>query len=142
MFRSFKAIANRNVFANCKNRVVIRKAKTTEHATLHAPRAHSYQLCASLRGLLRTSARINAYRQHELADRLVHAIARFVDVGHAAVLRTAQLTCGRRSGVTEKCTTGQNKARQLDEARTVKPWQVANVRCFPFGPDRNRHACA
>ena len=54
MFRSFKAIANRNVFANCKNRVVIRKAKTTEHATLHAPRAHSYELCASLRGLLRT----------------------------------------------------------------------------------------
>ena len=52
MFRSFKAIANRNVFANCKNRVVIRKAKTTEHATLHAPRAHSYELCASLRGLL------------------------------------------------------------------------------------------
>jgi hypothetical protein len=53
MKRSIKAIANRTVFANRKDRVVIRKAKTNDHATLHAHAVHAlYSLYGSLRGLL------------------------------------------------------------------------------------------
>jgi hypothetical protein len=54
MKRSIKAIANRTVFANRKNSVVIRKAKTNDHATLHAYAVHAlYSLYGSLRGYLR-----------------------------------------------------------------------------------------
>jgi hypothetical protein len=57
MKRSIKAIANRTVFANRKNSVVIRKAKTNDHATLHAYAVHAlYSLYGSLRGILRTDA--------------------------------------------------------------------------------------
>lgn len=53
MNRSFKAIANRIVFANSKNRVDIRKAKTSDHVTLHAHAVHAfYCLYGSLRKLL------------------------------------------------------------------------------------------
>ena len=56
MNRSFKAIANRIVFANRKNRVAIRKAKTNDHAALHAHAVHAlYCLYGSLRGLLGAS---------------------------------------------------------------------------------------
>ena len=52
MNRSIKAIANRCVFAFRKNRVVIRNAKTNDHATLHALPVHAlYLLYGSLRGL-------------------------------------------------------------------------------------------
>jgi hypothetical protein len=54
MKRSIKAIANRTVFANRKNSVVIRKAKTNDHTTLHAYAVHAlYSLYGSLRGYLR-----------------------------------------------------------------------------------------
>ena len=57
MKRSIKAIANRTVFANRKNSVVIRKAKTNDHATLHAYAVHAlYSLYGSLRGLLRAGS--------------------------------------------------------------------------------------
>jgi hypothetical protein len=56
MKRSFKAIANRIVFAIRKNRVAIRKAKTNDHAALHAHAVHAlYCLYGSLRGLLGAS---------------------------------------------------------------------------------------
>lgn len=52
MIRSFKANAIASVFANRKDRVVI-KAKTNDHAALHALLAHAlYTLCERLRGLL------------------------------------------------------------------------------------------
>ena len=57
MKRSIKAIANRTVFANRKNSVVIRKAKTNEHATAHAYAVHAlYSLYGSLRGFLRAGS--------------------------------------------------------------------------------------
>lgn len=56
MNRSFNAVANRIVFANRKNSVVIRKAKTNDHGTLHAHAVHAlYCLYGSLRGLLGAS---------------------------------------------------------------------------------------
>lgn len=53
MNRSLNAIASRIVFANRKNRVDIRKAKTNDHTSLHARTVHAfYCLYGSLRGLL------------------------------------------------------------------------------------------
>ena len=53
MSRLFKAIANRSVFANRKDRVIANQAKTNDGATLSAHLAHAaYWLCGSLRGLL------------------------------------------------------------------------------------------
>jgi hypothetical protein len=55
MNRLFNAIANRIVFANRKNRVEIRKAKTSKHAVLHAHAVHAlYCSYGALRGLLAT----------------------------------------------------------------------------------------
>jgi hypothetical protein len=57
MIRSFKANAIARVFANRKDRVVI-KAKTTDRHTLHATYAHAfYLLCECLRGLLSARTR-------------------------------------------------------------------------------------
>jgi hypothetical protein len=62
MIRSFKANAIARVFANRKDRVVI-KAKTTDRHTLHATYAHAfYLLCECLRGLLSASARGTAWQ--------------------------------------------------------------------------------
>ncbi len=56
MNRSLKAIANRCVFANRKDRNVICKANDRATAKLAAPAASAfYRLCGSLRGLLRTA---------------------------------------------------------------------------------------
>jgi len=53
MNRSLNAIANRFVFANRKNIVDIRKAKTNDKTTLHAHAVHAlYSLYGSLRGWL------------------------------------------------------------------------------------------
>ncbi len=50
---SLKAIAIDRFFANRKDRVIVRKAKTNHYATLHAHATHAlYLLCGSLRGLL------------------------------------------------------------------------------------------
>lgn len=52
MNRWIKAIANRCVFATSKNRVDVRKAKTSDHAALRAPAVHAlYSLYGYLRGL-------------------------------------------------------------------------------------------
>lgn len=53
MSRLFKAIANRRVFANRKNRARVIKAKTNDYTTLHAHLVHACDwLCGTLRGLL------------------------------------------------------------------------------------------
>ena len=53
MNRWIKAIANRCVFASSKNRVDVRTAKASDHATFHAPAVHAlYTLHGYLRGLL------------------------------------------------------------------------------------------
>ena len=55
MNRSLNAIANRFVFANRKNIVDIRKAKTNDKTTLHAHAVHAlYCSYGALRGLLAT----------------------------------------------------------------------------------------
>ncbi len=55
MNRSFKAIANRIVFAARKNRIDVRKAKTNDYR-LHAHAVHAlYCIYGSLRGLLGAS---------------------------------------------------------------------------------------
>ena len=54
MVRSFNANAIARVFANRKDRVVI-KAKTNDRGALHAAYAHFYCLCERLRGLLSAS---------------------------------------------------------------------------------------
>jgi hypothetical protein len=52
MNRWIKAIANRCVFATSKNRVDVRKAKTSDHAALRASAVHAlYSLYGQLRGL-------------------------------------------------------------------------------------------
>ena len=62
MSRSFNANAIARVFANRKDRVVI-KAKTNDHARLHATYAHAlYTLCECLRGLLTASTRGTAWQ--------------------------------------------------------------------------------
>ena len=59
MNRSFQAIANRIVFANRKNHVDIRKAKTSDYAKLHAHAVHAlYCLYGSLRGVLGASTHL------------------------------------------------------------------------------------
>ncbi|HEY2825967.1 MAG TPA: hypothetical protein VGJ04_00075 [Pirellulales bacterium] len=69
MNRSFKAIANRIVFANRKNRVVIRKAKTNDHAALHAYAVHAlYCLYGSLRGVLGASTQTRTGTTARLTD--------------------------------------------------------------------------
>ena len=50
---SLKAIAIDRFFAICKDRIIVRKAKTNHRDTLHAHATHAlYLLCGSLRGLL------------------------------------------------------------------------------------------
>jgi hypothetical protein len=62
MIRSFKANAIARVFANRKDRVVI-KAKTNDRHALHATYAHAlYTLCECLRGLLSASTRGTAWQ--------------------------------------------------------------------------------
>jgi hypothetical protein len=62
MIRSFKANAIARVFANRKDRVVI-KAKTNDRHALHATYAHAlYTLCECLRGLLLASTQGTAWQ--------------------------------------------------------------------------------
>ncbi|MCC7084069.1 MAG: hypothetical protein IT427_03570 [Pirellulales bacterium] len=62
MIRSFKANAICRVFANRKDRVVI-KAKTNDCHPLHATCAHAlYTLCECLRGLLTASTQTAAWQ--------------------------------------------------------------------------------
>lgn len=69
MNRSFQAIANRIVFANRKNRVDIRKAKTSDHAALHAYAVHAlYSLYGSLRGVLGASTQLRTGTTARLTD--------------------------------------------------------------------------
>ena len=82
MSRLFKAIANRSVFANRKDRVIANKAKTSESTTLHAHLAHAaYWLCGSCAVIV---CRPNG---HGMANQYVHAAIALVDVGYAAVRR-------------------------------------------------------
>jgi len=61
MNRWIKAIANRCVFATSKNRVDVRKAKTSDHAALHAPAMHAlYSLYGHLCGLCAGRASLDA----------------------------------------------------------------------------------
>jgi hypothetical protein len=69
MNRSLNAIANRFVFANRKNIVDIRKAKTNDKTTLHAHAVHAlYCIYGSLRGLLGAGTRLRTAATARLAE--------------------------------------------------------------------------